>query len=267
MPDAPETYPRPLIALSMDHEEGGEGKYSRFPWHALRSNYMTAIEMAGGLAAGITPPPEVCALVLQRFDGLIITGGAFDVDPDLYGGGTRHATTSPRPARTTSELTLLREAHRIGMPILGICGGMQLMAVAMGGTLFQHIPDDVPSALEHEQTTPRDQPGHTIRLSPGSKLAGIAQTDVMQVNSSHHQAVKSPGSLQIAARSPDGVIEAVEMEGPFFFIGVQWHPEFCIDPADKRIFSAFIAAAQRFAAARNEAARQQNGSTKEKQGE
>ena len=115
----------------------------------------------------------------------------------------------------------------------------------LGGTLIQHIPDTVPDALPHEQPNPRHLPGHGIRITPGSLLHSIVQADTMQVNSSHHQAVREPGdSATINAVATDGVIEGIEDPSRRFCLGVQWHPEFHIDQGDRRIFAALIEAAR-----------------------
>jgi putative glutamine amidotransferase len=130
------------------------------------------------------------------------------------------------------------------MPVLGICGGEQLLAVALGGTLLQHIPDSIENALEHEQPNPRHEPGHEITLVPGTLLHRIAGVDTMRVNSAHHQAVRAPGRFAVVnATASDGVIEGIEDPRYGFALGVQWHPEFLIDPADAKIFHAFVAAA------------------------
>ena len=130
------------------------------------------------------------------------------------------------------------------LPVLGICGGMQLLNVALGGTLIQHIPDEIPEALAHEQPNPRDEPGHEVALSADSLLRSICRSDGLAVNSAHHQAVKAVGAgLTVNAVAPDGVIEGIEAPGQRFCLGVQWHPEFAITPADRAIFSAFVAAA------------------------
>ena len=124
----------------------------------------------------------------------------------------------------------MRGALARDMPVLGICGGEQLLAVALGGTLIQHIPDSIPGALEHEQANPRDQPGHDVAVTPGTMLARIVGTVRMAVNSAHHQAVAQPGGRAVVnAVAPDGVIEGVEDAGYRFCLGVQWHPEFLID--------------------------------------
>ncbi len=132
------------------------------------------------------------------------------------------------------------------MPVLGICGGEQLLAVALGGSLHQHVPDDVPAALAHEQPNPRHEPGHLVHVEPGTLLARIVRSDTMRVNSAHHQAVRDPGPrAAVNARADDGVVEGVEDGRYTFCLGVQWHPEFMLDPGDRRIFQALASAAQR----------------------
>jgi putative glutamine amidotransferase len=176
---------------------------------------------------------------LDRIEALVVTGGAFDIDPAMYGATERHPTVSLKAGRTATEMALLTGALAREMPVLGICGGEQLLAVALGGTLIQHIPDAVPGALEHEH----HRPGHAVSIAPGTLLRRIVGADAMAVNSSHHQAVGEPGpSAVVNARAPDGVIEGVEDPRFRFCLGVQWHPEFFDDPADRRIFDALIAA-------------------------
>lgn len=175
-----------------------------------------------------------------------MTGGAFDVDPSLYGNGDRHPTVSLKQDRTAAELALVRGALARDLPVLGICGGEQLLAVAVGGTLTQHIPESIPGALEHEQINPRHEAGHPVSIAPGTLLHGATGATRMQVNSSHHQAVRDPGAFAVVnARAQDGVVEGIEDRRFRFCLGVQWHPEFLIDPADRRIFAAFVAASRR----------------------
>ncbi|MDD2876805.1 MAG: gamma-glutamyl-gamma-aminobutyrate hydrolase family protein [Acidiphilium sp.] len=233
---------KPIIGLTLDAE--APGGYSKFPWYAIRQNYMDAIADAGGVPIALPHRAKLADAYLDTIDALIVTGGGFDVDPALYGATTRHDTVLLKPGRTTAELALLRGALTRDMPLLGICGGEQLLVVALGGTLIQHIPDDIAGALAHEQPNPRDQAGHEVRISPGTKLAAIVGAATMQVNSSHHQAVRDPGGvLVVNATAPDGVIEGVESPAHRFCLGVQWHPEFLIDPGDGRILAALIEAA------------------------
>ena len=233
---------RPLIGVTLDAEP--PGGWSRFPWYALRVNYADAIAAAGGLAVALPHDPALAAETLDRLDGLVVTGGAFDLNPALYGATDMHPTVTLKDRRTAAELALVQGALARDMPVLGICGGQQLLAVALGGTLIQHIPDAVPGCLEHEQPNPRDQAGHEVSIVPGTLLRRIVGAETMQVNSAHHQAVASAGpSAAVNATAPDGVIEGVEDAGRRFCLGLQWHPEFLIDPGDRRIFDAFIAAA------------------------
>lgn len=232
----------PVIGLTLDHE--APGGYSKFDWYAIRENYCGAIVRAGGLPVALPHEPEKVEAYLGLVDGLIVTGGAFDVDPALFGAGKRHKTVKTKDRRTQFELAITRGAHARDLPTLGICGGQQLMNVALGGTLIQHIPDEVNGALAHEQPNPRNEPGHSITLSPPSRLCQAAGKTGMLVNSAHHQAVKDPAPrLKTNAVAPDGVIEGIEDPAHRWFIGVQWHPEFEIDEGDVKLFKAFIEAA------------------------
>jgi putative glutamine amidotransferase len=234
---------RPVVGLTLDAEQ--PGGYSVYPWYALRTNYADAVAGAGGLPVALPHLADNAADYLDRLDALIVTGGAFDVDPALYGDAETHGTVTLKQGRTAAEMALLRGALARNMPLLGICGGQQLLAVALGGTLIQHIPDSIPECLAHEQPNPRDQAGHAIAVAEGSLLHRIVGTRAMQVNSSHHQAVRTPGPhAAVNASAPDGVIEGIESADYRFCLGVQWHPEFHIDPGDALIFRALIEAAR-----------------------
>ena len=233
---------QPIIGLTLDSEP--PGGYSKFPWYALRQNYCEAVLRAGGLPVLLPHEPEQAEAYLELVDALIVTGGAFDVDPALFGATERHASVNLKERRTAFELVITRRAFEADLPVLGICGGQQLLNVALGGTLIQHIPDEVPGALAHEQRNPRNEPGHVVRISEGTLLRRIAQSDELPVNSAHHQAVKAPApGLLIDAVAPDGVIEGIEDPRRRFCIGVQWHPEFGISEADRRLFTALVEAA------------------------
>ena len=232
-----------MVGLTLDSEQ--PGGYSKYPWYALRANYCDAVAAAGGLPMALPHLADQAEAYLDRLDALIVTGGAFDVDPALYDAGDRHDSVTLKPGRTQAELALLRGALARNMPVLGICGGQQLLAVALGGTLIQHIPDAVPNALAHEQPNPRHEPGHEIRVTPDTLLHSLVGGSVMHVNSAHHQAVATAGPRAIVnAVAADGVIEGIESTGYRFCLGVQWHPEFHIDTADRRIFDGLIAAAR-----------------------
>jgi putative glutamine amidotransferase len=235
---------QPVIGLTLDHEP--PGGWSKFPWYAIRENYCNAVRHAGGLPILLPHDPEAAMDYVNRIDGLIITGGGFDVDPALFGAETRHSTVKTKDRRTAFELAATRIALGRDMPVLGICGGQQLLNVALGGTLIQHIPDEVPGALPHRQPNPRDEPGHDVRVIAGTLLHHIAGAEHLAVNSAHHQAVKAAGpGVVIDAVAGDGVVEGIEDPRRRFCLGVQWHPEFEIGEADRRIFRAFVEAAGR----------------------
>ncbi|HLZ67087.1 MAG TPA: gamma-glutamyl-gamma-aminobutyrate hydrolase family protein [Aliidongia sp.] len=236
--------PRPvIIGLTLDSEQ--PGGYSKFPWYAIRENYCGAVVRAGGLPILLPHEPERAADYLDLIDGLIVTGGAFDVDPALFGADSRHDSVTTKDRRTAFELSITRLALAADKPVLGICGGQQLLNVALGGTLVQHIPDEIDGPLAHEQPNPRNEPGHEVEVAAGTILHAITGANRIAVNSAHHQAVKTVGpGVVIDAVAPDGVIEGIELPGKRFCLGVQWHPEFEISPPDEAIFRAFVAAAQ-----------------------
>jgi putative glutamine amidotransferase len=237
------TKSRPIVGITLDSEQ--PGGYSKFPWYAVRENYCGAITRAGGLPVPLPHEPDIAESYLDTIDGLVITGGAFDVDPSLFGDSTRHETVVTKDRRTDFEFAVTKGAIDRDMPVLGICGGQQLLNVVLGGTLIQHIPDEIKGALPHEQPNPRDEAGHDVKITPGTLLHRITKTETMSVNSAHHQAVRTVGKdTVIDAVAPDGVIEGIELPGKRFCLGVQWHPEFTIDPGDSKILRAFIDAAR-----------------------
>jgi len=226
---------RPTIGLTLDSEP--PGGYASHPWYAIRENYCAAVLRGGGLPVLLPHEPDHAEAYLDGIDGLIVTGGAFDIDPAHFGANTRHETVNTKDRRTAFELAAARAALARDLPVLGICGGQQLLNVVLGGTLIQHIPEEIAGALAHEQPNPRDQPGHEVALVPGSQLARICGVAELAVNSAHHQAVKEVGpGVAINARAPDGVIEGIEAPGYRFCLGVQWHPEYALSRGDEAIF-------------------------------
>jgi len=232
----------PVIGITLDSE--APGGYSKFPWYALRANYCEAVIAAGGVPVVLPHEPSAVPAYLDLLDGLLVTGGAFDVDPALFGEASRHATVTTKDRRTRFEWAITQGMLARDKSILGICGGQQLLNVVLGGTLIQHIPDSVPAALAHEQPNPRNEPGHEVRVLHGTMLERIVGVNRLSVNSAHHQAVKTtaPG-VTVNATAPDGVIEGIEDQRKRFVLGVQWHPEFHITDGDKRLFAAFVQAA------------------------
>jgi putative glutamine amidotransferase len=236
----------PIIGFTLDYEEAGG--YSKYPWYALRDNYCASIAAHGGAPVALPHEVEAVDAYLDMLDGLVITGGNFDVPPDMYGDTTVHAKVTTKPRRSQFEWAITQGALARKIPILGICGGQQLLNVILGGTLIQHIPDAVPNALAHEQPNPRHEVGHTVAIVANTKLYDIIGTPTASVNSAHHQAVATVAAgVVVNARAPDGVIEGIEYPAHPFCIGVQWHPEFQITKADDAVLTAFMDAAKQYA--------------------
>ncbi|MGB0935793.1 MAG: gamma-glutamyl-gamma-aminobutyrate hydrolase family protein [Alphaproteobacteria bacterium] len=230
---------RPVIGLTLDWRDGGD--YSLYPWYAMRENYCSSVRDAGGLPILIPFHHKLIDQYLDSIDGLIITGGDLDVDPALYGDSIRHESVKIIEKRSNFEWDLTKGAIERDMPILGICGGHQLLNVALGGSLIQHIPAEIPTQIEHEQPNPRNEPGHSVEIIQGTLLHDIIGQNQIMVNSAHHQAVKDPApSVRINSRAPDDVIEGFEDTSKRFCLGIQWHPEFIITDADSKIFSSFV---------------------------
>jgi putative glutamine amidotransferase len=193
-------------------------------------DYLESVRRAGGEPIEAVVGNEAPEHILARADGLMLTGGG-DVDPSLY-GETPHASFQPaETGRDAFEIALARAAVASGIPLLAICRGMQVLNVAMGGTLLQDIPSQVTGALEHSVPQPRFHVAHEVWVSKGSQLATLLADhmedgETCHVNSRHHQAVKTVArGFEVTATSPDGVIEAMEKPGAPFCIAVQWHPE------------------------------------------
>jgi putative glutamine amidotransferase len=235
---------RPRIGLTLDAEP--PGGYSGLPWYAIRENYCTAIARPGGLPIALPHEVDLIEAYADMLDGLVVTGGAFDLDPALYGASHRHETVTTKDQRTSFELAITRAMLERDRPVLGICGGQQLLNVVLGGDLIQHIPDSIPNALAHEQPNPRTEPGHSVAVASGTRLHQIGGADSLEVNSAHHQAAGAVGpGVVVSAQAPDRVIEAIEDPRYRFCLGVQWHPEYRISVADDALFDALIEACRR----------------------
>ena len=231
----------PLIGITLDFET--TPTYSKMPWYALRENYCGSVARHGGLPVALPHEVEQIAHYANLLDGLLITGGNFDVPPSYYGEASQHASVTTKDRRTQFEFGITRAMFDLGKPIFGICGGQQLLNVVLGGTLIQHIPDSFENPLAHEQPNPRHEPGHEIEIMQGTLLHRIHGHTQAHINSAHHQAVAkvAPGMV-VNAVAPDGVIEGIELPAARFCLGVQWHPEYAVDSVDDKLFAAFVAA-------------------------
>ena len=229
---------QPVIGLTSYLEPAKWGAWDQpaalIPW-----NYVNKLQAAGATVV-ILPPDADNHDAISRLDGLVMAGGA-DIEPARYGAAHQEGTDKPRVERDASELGLYRAAREANLPVFGICRGLQIMAVAHGGSLHQHLPDVVGNTLH------RDAPGtfnnHGATFTPGSLIADLVGTTEATVNSSHHQAVDSPGDLTVTGYAEDGTIEVCEDPSAEFVLGVQWHPEFSNDEqVSENLFRAFVKA-------------------------
>jgi putative glutamine amidotransferase len=234
---------RPNIGISPDWMDAGPD--TPFARYELKVAYSEAVLRAGGLPFVLpyTDDPTAVEAYLDRLSGVIITGGAFDIPPEAYGETAREGMGPTKEGRTAFETALMRAALKRNMPVLGICGGMQLLNVVLGGTLHQDILREVQDAREHEQKHDRTQPQHPVDVREGSLLADAVGKGQLMVNSTHHQAVKKLGNqVASSATSPDGITEAIESTAHVFAVGVQWHPEYMLNtlPVHGGIYKVFI---------------------------
>jgi putative glutamine amidotransferase len=215
---------------------------------ATPTSYLRAIIAAGGIPLLIPPhlTHDQLAETLTRLDGLVLIGGG-DLDPALFNGPPHPRIYDIDPDRDFLDLTLARLAAQNGLPFLAICRGIQVVNVALGGTLFTDIGDQVPGALRHDwyPNIPRGHLAHPIRVDSGSRLSQVLGGTHFQVNSLHHQAIQTPApGLRVTAWAPDGLIEGLELPEHPFGLAVQWHPEWLQDHTSQRaIFAALVAAA------------------------
>jgi putative glutamine amidotransferase len=236
---------RPVIGLTCYLEPATWGSWQDVPAAILPQKYLDKIEQAGGIGLLIPPPPVGssgqlwAASVLSRLDGLLVSGGS-DVDPARYAALSGPKTQRPQPDRDEAEIALVTAAIDHDLPLLGICRGMQVMAVASGGSLEQHLPDRVGDL--HHGPAPGQFGEHPITLDPASRIGAILG-DSIQAPSAHHQAVVEHPGYQASGWDPaDDTIEAMERPDSRFCLAVQWHPE---AGNDLRLFKAFIDAARR----------------------
>jgi putative glutamine amidotransferase len=230
----------PIIGITTSAERTEKGVHRAF----VNAAYIRAIQRAGGVPLLLTPFHSVESLAQLHVDGVLLTGGG-DIDPVRF-GEARHAKTDLISVeRDQLELDrVTRQAIDTGLPLLAICRGLQVVNVALNGTLHQHVPDVFGDDIPHSQPGPRSDASHEVAIAPGTLLADLSGGERLRVNSFHHQSIKDLGDgLRPVAWSDDKVIEAVDLPGaPGFMLAVQWHPEELADndPAAMRLFSALV---------------------------
>lgn len=240
----------PVVGLTTYLEQARQGVWD-VRASFLPQQYFEAVTASGAAAVLLPPQPRpdaAAGAVLDGLDGLILTGG-LDVQPELY-GAERHPLTDPaRPDRDAWELALLRGARERGIPVFGICRGLQLINVAFGGTLHQHLPEAL--GTERYRVGGGVFARNVVSVEDGTRLAGLVGAGELAVHSYHHQGVDRLGDgLVVTARTDDGLVQAVELPGDDYLVAVQWHPE--EDSADRRLFLGLVAAASAYAHQREE---------------
>ena len=237
--------PNPVIGLTTHNRKNKCG----FPIATLMHSYIAAVTEAGGAAVMIPSglSEEACQALLRRLDGLLLTGGG-DVAIDRFTGEFHPSIEGVDKARDAVEFALLSAATETGIPFLGICRGLQVINVFLGGSLYTHIQDQFPGAIKHDYDSgsQRQLLAHEVNVEKSSRLADILGEIKLNVNSLHHQGVKELATaLRPVAYAPDGLVEAAELPNHRFGMAVQWHPEWLTDqPVTRRLFRAFVDAAE-----------------------
>lgn len=229
------------IAVTCDHETVTDRRGKPSPRYLCPQGYVTALTRAGALAL-LVPHEGPIEAILDTVDGLVVSGGDFDVPPSYYGEQPRSGLRTLAPERSDAERRLCALALERDMPILGVCGGMQLLNVLRGGTLYQDLAER--SGTErHEQAHDKREPAHSVELAPRSLLHEIFDgRDSIRVNSTHHQIIRELGTDVVATGlAPDGVIEAIELTDRTFAVGVQWHPELLSSGEHQALYDTFVA--------------------------
>ena len=235
---------KPLIGLTTFRMRNPRGQLV----FGTNEPYSISISSAGGLPVLIplNLSDEDLDVVLQRLDGILFTGG-YDIDPQQYGNPPHPRVEGISAERDRLEMHLVNAAIRSNKPLLGICRGCQMINVALGGSLYEHLPEQFSAILQHDNHDhPRDYLAHRVRITPGSCLAQILATDTVEVNSLHHQGIRRLAEgLHATAHAPDGLVEAFELSTSPFGLGIQWHPEELQQHESMRdLFRQFVHACQ-----------------------
>jgi gamma-glutamyl-gamma-aminobutyrate hydrolase PuuD len=240
---------RPVIGLSTYAETARMLVWER-EFAMLHASYVAAVRRAGGIAVLLPPQDDGADEVLSRVDGLVLTGGA-DVDPRRYGQQPDERTSRPRTLRDEWESALAAAALDRDLPLLAVCRGLQVLNVVLGGTLHQHLPDR--TAHDGHQPAPGSFGAVDVNLEPGTRTAALLGSRT-RVSCHHHQALADVAqALRVTGRADDGTVEAAEIPGKLFAVGVQWHPE--EDSEDTRLFAGLVTEARHYAGRRERGAR------------
>jgi putative glutamine amidotransferase len=234
---------KPIIGIGSDVLQKKGEREQAFAF----TTYIESLRRAGAVPVVIPPQPENAEEIVDGLDGILLAGGE-DCDPSVY-GEERHPSVEPMdPRRQNNDLALARVARERGIPTLGICLGVQMMNVAAGGTLIQDIDSELRTDIEHA-SEPADRHRHDVLVEEGTRLAQIIGDQELNVNSSHHQAIRRVGEgLRVTALAPDGIIEGLEDPSHPFYVGVQWHPEdMAGEGSATSLFGAFVDAARQYA--------------------
>ena len=237
---------KPIIGVIPDYVKDSTQSYSTRPHYCVRKNYLDMLTDAGALVVVIPYDYDSIDEYIGLIDGLMITGGFFDICPTRYSKEEKHPETLLNTVRENFEFEFVEKFLQTKLPFFGICNGMQVINCLYGGKIIQHIPDEDGDYMIHEQSKVKGKEDsaiayHDVLIEKDSLLHKIVGESHMVTNSSHHQAIRQVGpGMKINSRAKDGIIEGIEDPNHPFCIGVQWHPEFNVSKGDKKIFEAFI---------------------------
>jgi len=236
---------KPLIGILLN--DLGSGGYSKYPWYAIRQNYGKVIAQMGGIPVYVGFDTVVTEDYLSVLDGILLTGGEFSMPEEFFTTGMKNPLDPKKYPRTAFEIKIVQQAFEKDIPVLAICGGMQNMNAALGGTLIQSIANTVQSDINHHNEE-RTQPQHSVQIKSGTKLSkALNNATKLDVNSNHRVGIKIlPAALISSANASDGVIEGIEAPDKRFFLGVMWHPEFLLNEQEKGLFKTFLQAAAEY---------------------
>ena len=235
---------RPLIGITLDYQESGT--FSKRPHYAVRTIYFAAVEAAGGLPIAIPHLADRLPDYFRMIDDLVIPGGTH-ASPESWYVDLHEPAPYEETPRAAFDSAVVEGALERDLPLLGICAGMQELACVAGAKMTRNVHKHHKTSIDHRQGSTADRYAHDVTVEPGTRLAQIVGAGKMEVNTAHQEAVVSvPDDMTISARSPDGVIEAIELPAQKFALGVQWHPEFFLEAGNKhrKVFEALVSAAK-----------------------